>query len=166
MSKCFATYSCPCLEGSIPIFSIRDSSGGHCSTLETSVVKDSLQFRIVQHKGPKNSAPSAACRVAANLLLKHLDRSREETRAYMNWKKSIADRPIDERVLIALYKPILASLDATLPKQWSVESLLSLARSSCSDGQVFFSNRGNVGERSERYRTDATGFSEGTASAT
>ena len=165
MSNCVATYAGPCLEGSSQIFSMRDISGRHCSTLETAVVKDTLQFRIVQHKGPKNSAPSATCRVAAGLLLKHLDRSREETRAYMNWKKSIADRPTDERVLIALYKPILSSLDATLPKQWSVERLLSVARNFCSDGQVFLSNRSNVGECSKGSQVDATRISGGTPGA-
>jgi hypothetical protein len=165
MSNCVATYSGPCLEGSSQIFSIRDISGRHCSTLETTVVKDTLQFRIVQHKGHKNSAPSATCRAAAELLLKHLNRSWEETRAYMNWKKSIADRPTDERVLIALYKPILASLDATLPKQWSVERLLSIAKNVCNVGQPVFSNWSNADERSEGAQVNAPRLSGGTASA-
>ena len=126
MDNCVASYVGSCLKGDSQVWSIQDLSGKHLSVLETCIKEGTA--RIVQHAGPKNADPPGICTDAASLLLGHLRRQPSEMQEYASWQKRIASCPMNTRTLIALYKPIIAALDTTLPKQWSLERLLSVAK--------------------------------------
>lgn len=126
MNNCVADYATRCLQGTSQIWSIRNLAGDHLSTLETTI-KGTLKVRIVQLKGRGNSPPSGDCRQAAELLIKYLSRQKNELVEYVRWWKDIANRPTDERTMIALTKPIIAALKVALPKQWSFDKLISIA---------------------------------------
>ena len=128
MHNCVASYAGACLQGRSQIWSIQDLTGKQMSTLETCIHEDTLLVRIVQHAGPKNVTPSATCNRAAALLLKYLEQRASKMAAYSDWRKSIAARPTNERTLIALYRPIIAAFDATLPKRWPLDRLRTFAK--------------------------------------
>ncbi len=131
MHNCVASYAGSCLQGGSQIWSIRSLGGESCSTLETSIPERSRKLQIIQHTGLNNGTPSPDCRLAADLLVNHLNRRETDLVTYARWKKDIVGRSIDERTLIALQRPVLASLEAILPKAWSLERLLSMAKSAC-----------------------------------
>jgi len=133
MHNCVAGYVGSCLKGRSQIWSVQDLDGKHCSTLETRVKEGFI--RIAQHAGPKNVNPTGSCTEAANSLISHLRDQTAEVNKYARWKQSIASRPMNERTLIALYKPIIAAFDETLPKQWSLERLLSIAKDQSGEKQ-------------------------------
>lgn len=135
MNNCAASYTGPCLQGTSQIWSIRDLAGERLSTLETTI-KGPTKVRIVQIKGPGNISPTGDCISAADLLIKRLCRKKADIERYCQWWKDIANRPTDERTMIALTKPIIAALNAALPKQWSFDKLLSIARNTSGERPV------------------------------
>lgn len=73
LEHCVGTYTNRCLFESVHVLSLRDHAGHPCSTAE--IILDAQGPRVVQHRGRRNSKPSAACRAAVRSLMDYLSRT-------------------------------------------------------------------------------------------
>lgn len=130
MKNCVATYIGACLRGECQFWSLRSSGQVRISTLETRVEtsgKGAPRIQIVEHKGPANSAPSAAAASVAGQLVRHLAEQPVRVDTYLKWKRLVASRSMNERTAIALVRPIIVSLEEVLPKAWTLDQLIVAA---------------------------------------
>jgi len=71
MGNCVATYSAECATGRAYIFSIRNSSGKSCATVEYKLTRSLTglpEFILIQKKGYQNSIPDVKCYAALDVL--------------------------------------------------------------------------------------------------
>jgi hypothetical protein len=126
MDNCVDTYAGRCMRGESQLWSLRSEDGSSLSTLDVRVERSSVV--AVQHRGVSNRDPSPECALAAHALIKHLCKPGAVADDYWRWKSTIAKYRADQRAMIALTKPIIAALKATLPKRISFDNLVQVAR--------------------------------------
>ncbi len=126
MDHCVDTYIGRCMRGESQFWSFRQWDGRPLSTLEARVERNSVVS--VEHRAASNNKPNRECICAAEALIKHLRQPGAISESYWRWKNTIAKHPVDQRTMIALTRPIIAALRATLPKRMSFDTLLRMAR--------------------------------------
>lgn len=131
MKSCVGGYSGRCLRGESQIWSLRQEDGRPVSTLETVIEwkNDRLVPKIVQHRGLSNAWTERKCDMAASQLIRHLSGKQESLEGYWRWKVSVSNLSRNNREMMVLTKPIIATLKAILPVKISFESLVEMGRS-------------------------------------
>lgn len=129
MQHCVGIYAVSCMQGRGQIYSLR-VDGVRFSTLQTTVTRGTGGpiVRIAQHSGLANKKPPLACRKAADALIQYFRHDTHSLDKYLRWQATIAAKPLDERKMIAMTRPIAAAFETTLPNAWSLDRLLTLAR--------------------------------------
>lgn len=98
-------------------------------TLETAIVweKGRLVPKIVQHRAASNFGTTGQeCDAAAYQLLKQLSQKQDALENYWKWKVTVGSLSRNQREMLVLTKPIIATLKAVLPRKISFKSLVEM----------------------------------------
>jgi hypothetical protein len=85
---------------------------------------------VLQHKGVSNQAAPEAARAAVQAHVARLSSAQEQVRHYLDWKQTMARKPLEARQRLALMQPIVTAMEQTLSGQWSWQRLLAMGGAS------------------------------------